>query len=263
MKAKWTMVHWKPTQGIKLGDNHLVASTELYTDILKRDSYFEWLMETFQLCHSKNSSLWEYPLLPCLYGDASSAVWPNVATWLKAVTTVKSPKLKLFNHLKWVNPYFWALNIQRADIHFSYLSCAALYLFNLTASSLFSSIHRCKSSSFSVQACANVCFRPFCSARRAANSLDWHSAVNSNSEMVAFRVFLPLARVSASWRQWDTLKRPVNGTVIYCTFDKLVVLLQTFRCWNLGHKFVGQYWRTSCGISCSSTTTKLDGCIIH
>lgn len=131
---------------------------------------------------------------------------------------------------------FWSF--ERSNCHFPYLSCVSLYLFNLSASSLFSSIHRCKSSSFSLQACANSSFSPFCAERTAANSLDWHSAVNSYSERVAFRVLLSLARVRASRWYWDTLKQPrdeMADIVLHdCTFDHLVVLLlQTVRCWIL------------------------------
>lgn len=93
----------------------------------------------------------------------------------------------------------WIKGSQISPICFPHLSRASLYLFNLSASSLFSSIHRCMSSSFSLRACANASFSAFCSVRSAANSLEWHSMVNSKSERVALRLLLPLARVRASW----------------------------------------------------------------
>lgn len=91
----------------------------------------------------------------------------------------------------------------------------SLYLFNLSASFLFSSIHRCKSSSFSLQAWDNSSFSLFCSTRRTVSSLDWVSIVNSNSDRVAFKALLLLARVRASWRYWDTLKQPGDEVVVY------------------------------------------------
>lgn len=79
-----------------------------YALIFWRESYSEWRMETFLLYH-ESSSLWEHTLFPFLYGGASSAVWPNDATWWKAViTNVNSPNLWLCYHSEWVNSPFHA-----------------------------------------------------------------------------------------------------------------------------------------------------------
>lgn len=165
------------------------------------DSYSEWLTEMFLLHHSKSTSLWERTLFPFPCGCASSAVWPNVATWWKAVNTDNFKKIsKSVVTISFKMSKLFIFSFLRHTEITHYLSCASLYLFNLSASSLFSSIHRCKSSSFSAQACDDASCSAFFSACRAANSLDWHSMVNSNSERAAFRVLLPLARVSASWR---------------------------------------------------------------
>lgn len=89
----------------------------------------------------------------------------------------------------------------------SYLCVKSLCLFSRSASALFSSIHRCTSSSLSLWAWSSASFSLVRSERRATNSLDWHSMVNSKSRRAAFKLFFAIARVRASWRCCDTLEQ--------------------------------------------------------